>query len=85
MDFNIMKYYCLLKMYKIDFVYKNNLCDDIKKRMLKLLKEAFGNKQNDYVEKILDDIIKDNTSDDEPDIINFRENKIFENFKENYG
>ena len=85
MDFNIMKYYCLLKMYKVDFVYKNNLCNDIKNRMLKLLKEAFGNKQNDYVEKILDDIIKDNTSDDEPDIINFRENKIFENFKENYG
>ena len=50
--------------------------------MLILLKEAFGYKQNDYVETILEDIIKDNTSDYEPDIINFRRNKILENFNE---
>ena len=68
-----MIYYCLLKMYKMNYIYNNKLCDTIKNKMLKLLKEAFGNKQNDFVEAIVNDIIKINTSDDDPDINLFKE------------
>ena len=73
LNFNNMIYYCLLKMYKMNYVYNNKLCDTIKNKMLKLLKEAFGNKQNEFVETIVNDIIKINTSDDDPDINLFKE------------
>ena len=73
LNFNNMIYYCLLKMYKMNYVYNYKLCDEIKNKMLKLIKDAFGNKQNEFVEKIVDDIIKINTSDDDPDINLFKE------------
>ena len=64
LNFNNMIYYCILKMYKMNYIYNYKLCEDIKNKLIKLLKEAFGNKQNEFVEKIVDDIIKINTSDD---------------------
>ena len=60
-------------MYKFNYVYNYKLCEEIKNKLVKLLKEAFGNKQNEFVEKIVDDIIKMNTSDDDPDINLFKE------------
>ena len=71
MDFNIMKYYCLLKMYKISYVFFEDKCDKIRDKMLKLFKEAFGNKHNEFAEILVDDVIELFTSDDDPDIINF--------------
>ena len=79
LHFSEMIYYYLLKMYKMNYVYNNNLCDDIKKKIVKFFQESFGNKQNDYVETIIDEIIKINTSEGDPDIVLFRQ-KIFESF-----
>ena len=76
-NFNTMIYYCLLKMYKMNYIYNNELCGEIKEKMIKLLKEAFGNKQNEFVETIVEDIIKINTSDEDPDINLFKE-KLFD-------
>ena len=44
----------------------------------KLLIDAFGNKQNEFVEAIIDDIIKLNTSEDDPDLNLFKEIKLSE-------
>ena len=70
-DFNIMKYYCLLKMYKINYAFYNDKCDNIKNKMLNLIKEAFWNKHDEFAEILLEDILELYTSDDDPDIINF--------------
>ena len=66
-----MKYYCLLKMYKINYAFYNDKCDNIKNKMLNLIKEAFGNKHDEFAEILLEDILELYTSDDDPDIINF--------------
>ena len=73
--FNIMKYYCLLKMYKISYVFFNERCDEIRKKMLKLIQEAFGNKYNDFAEILLNDILELYTSDDDNDIMMFNMQK----------
>ena len=75
MDFNIMKYYCLLKMYKISYVFFENKCKEIENKMLKLIQEAFGNKHDELAKILLDDILDLYTSDDDPDIISFNMNK----------
>ena len=43
--------------------------------MLKLIKESFENKHNEFSEILLDDILELYTSDDDPDIMNFNMNK----------
>ena len=45
-----MKYYCLLKMYKINYVFYDYRCEEVKKKMLKLIEKALGNKHNEYAE-----------------------------------
>ena len=70
-EFNIMKYYCLLKMYKINYVFYNEKCDEIKKKMLKLINEALGNRHKEFAEILLNDIIELYTSEEDPDIANF--------------
>ena len=84
LNFNNMIYYCLLKMYKMNYIFNNELCEDIKKKMLKLFKEAFGNKQNEFAEIIVNDIIKLNTSENDPDLNLFREKKYSESFEYYY-
>jgi len=84
LNFKNMIYYCLLKMYKMSYIFNNNLCEDIKKKMLKLFKEAFGNKQNEFAEIIVNDIIKLNTSENDPDLNLFREKKYSESFEYYY-
>ena len=86
--FNIMKYYCLLKMYKISYVFFNEKCDEIRKKMLKLIQEAFGNKHNDFAEILLNDILELYTSDDDNDNMMFNmqkhgDNSVFGNPNDN--
>ena len=78
LNFNNMIYYCLLKMYKMSYIFNNKLCEDIRIKMLKLFKEAFGNNQNEFAETIVNDIIKLNTSENDPDLNLFREKKYSE-------
>ena len=75
MEFNIMKYYCLLKMYKINYVFYEYRCEEVEKKMLKLIEEALGNKHNEYAEILLEDILELYTSDDDEDISNFQDFK----------
>lgn len=79
LNFNNMIYYCLLKMYKMNYVCNPKLCEDIKNKIIKLLNAAFRNSQNEFVETIVEDIIKMNTKDSDPDIILFKE-KFDESF-----
>ena len=72
MEFNIMKYYCLLKMYKINYIFYDYKCEEVKKKMLKLIEETLGNKHNEYAEILLNDILELYTSDEDPDISNFK-------------
>ena len=81
LNFNNMIYYCLLKMYKMSYIFNNKLCEDIREKMLKLFKEAFGNNQNEFAETIVNDIIKLNTSENDPDLNLFREKKYSESFE----
>ena len=81
LNFNNMIYYCLLKMYKMSYVFNNKLCEDIREKMLKLFKEAFGNIQNEFAETIVNDIIKLNTSENDPDLNLFREKKYSESLE----
>ena len=78
LNFNTMIYYCLLKMYKMNYIFNNKKCEEIKNKIRKLLIDAFGNKQNEFVEAIIDDIIKLNTSEDDPDLNLFKEIKLSE-------
>ena len=78
LNFNTMIYYCLLKMYKMNYIFNNKKCEEIKNKIMKLLGDAFGNKQNEFVEAIIDDIIKLNTSEDDPDLNLFKEIKLSE-------
>ena len=75
MEFNIMKYYCLLKMYKINYVFYEYRCEEVEKKMLKLIEETLGNKHNEYAEILLEDILELYTSDDDEDISNFQDFK----------
>jgi len=81
LNFKNMIYYCLLKMYKMNFIFNNKLCENIKEKMLRLFKEAFGNKQNEYAETIVNDIIDLNISDKDPDLNLFMEKKYSEMIK----
>ena len=82
LNFKNMIYYCLLKMYKMNFIFNNKLCENIKEKMLKLFKEGFGNKQNEYAETIVNDIIELNISDKDPDLNLFVEKKYSEMIKD---
>ena len=82
LNFKNMIYYCLLKMYKMNFIFNNKLCGNIKEKMLKLFKEAFGYKQNEYAETIVNDIIELNISDKDPDLNLFMEKKYSEMIKD---
>ena len=73
LNFNNMIYICLLKMYKMSYKFSNKLCEDIRVKMLKLFKESFENNQNEFAETIVNDIIKLNTSENDPDLNLFRE------------
>jgi len=81
LNFKNMIYYCLLKMYKMNFIFNGKLCENIKEKMIKLFKEAFGNKQNEYAETIVNDIIELNISDKDPDLNLFMEKKYSEMIK----
>jgi len=78
LNFNTMIYYCLLKMYKMNYIFNKEKCEEIKNKIRKLLIDAFGNNQNEFVEAIIDDIIKLNTSEDDPDLNLFKETKLTE-------
>lgn len=78
LNYNTMIYNCLLKMYRMNYIFNNEKCDEIKKKMLKFFSEAFGNKQNEFAESIVDDIIKLNTSEDDPDLKLFKQTKLEE-------
>jgi len=45
-------------MYKINYVFYNYRCEEVKKKMLKLIEEALGNKHNEYAKILLEDILK---------------------------
>jgi hypothetical protein len=62
----------------MNYIFNNKKCEEIKNKIMKLLGDAFGNKQNEFVEAIIDDIIELNTSEDDPDLNLFKETKLSE-------
>ena len=64
-QFNILKYNFLLKMFKINFVFNLKLCVDIRKKLLKLFYEVLGDKQKEFAEILLDDLLKLYTSNED--------------------
>ena len=78
LNFNTMIYNCLIKMYKMNYIFNNDKCEEIKNKILIFFRNAFGNKQNEFVESIVDDIIKLNTDENDPDLKLFAETKLEE-------
>ena len=71
--------YCfLLKMYKVNFVFNEKLCIEIRKKMLFLYKELLGDKLKDFIEVLLDDLLNYYTSDDDGEIRGFKYFKLLE-------
>ena len=62
----------------MSYIFNEKLCKNLKEKMLKLFKETFGNNQDEFAETITNDIIKLNTSDNDPDINLFKEKKYSE-------
>ena len=81
LNFKNMIHYCLLKMYKMNFIFNVKLYGNIKEKTLKLFKETFWNKQNEYAETIVNDIIELNISDKDPDLNLFMKKKYSEMIK----
>ena len=71
--------YCfLLKMYKVNFVFNEKLCIEIRKKMQFLYKELLGDKLKDFIEVLLDDLLNYYTSDDDGEIRGFKYFKLLE-------
>ena len=68
MKINILIYYFLLKMYKLNFVFNDKLCIEIRKKMILLFTEVLGNKQQEFIEILLDDLLNMYTSNDDREI-----------------
>ena len=75
---NILKYYILLKMYKINFVFNDKLCGEIKKKLILLFNGILGKERDDFAELLLDDLLNMHTSKDDNEIKGL---KVFQ-FKE---
>ena len=69
---NIMQYYFLLKMFKINFVFNIKLCVDVRKKMIKLFSGVLGDNNKELAEALLDDLLKFYTSDEDREIKGFK-------------
>ena len=68
MQFNILKYNYLLKMYKVNYVFNEKLKDEIRQKMIILFSEVLGNKEKEFIEILLDDLINFYTKNEDREI-----------------
>ena len=68
MQFNILKYNYLLKMYKVNYVFNEKLKDEVKQKMIILFSEVLGNKEKEFIEILLDDLINFYTKNEDREI-----------------
>ena len=80
LTFNILMYYFLLKMYKVNFVFNEKLCNDIRQKMEILFFGVLGDKRKEFCKILLDDLLNYYTSKEDNEIkglkmIKFKEYK----------
>ena len=73
-------YYFLLKMYKVNFVFNEKLCNDIRQKMEILFFGVLGDKRKEFCKILLDDLLNYYTSKEDNEIkglkmIKFKEYK----------
>ena len=68
MQFNVLKYNYLLKMYKVNYVFNEKLKDEVKQKMIILFSEVLGNKEKEFIEILLDDLINFYTKNEDREI-----------------
>ena len=80
---NSLIYCFLIKMHKVNFVFNDKLCIEIRKKMQLLYKELLGDRLKDFIEVLLDDLLNYYTSDDDGEIRGFKYIKLLE-FKKKF-
>ena len=76
--FNSLIYCFYLKMYKINFVFNEKLCFEVRKKMKFLFNELLGDKRSDFIEVLLDDLLNYYTSDEDEEIKGLKYIKLLE-------
>ena len=76
--FNGLIYCFLLKMYKINFVFNEKLCIEIRKKMTLLFNEVLGYKRKEFIDILLNDLLNYYTSDKDEEIKGLKYIKLLE-------